>query len=230
MITTIGSSSGTPEAGEATPEQTKKRIPLMAIPITLSIGLLVGVVYVGNRVFASRTHATAVVASSLMRSEPAPSAAAPILIPKPTPFAPVQTPAPAPVAVPVAAAATVPERPAAIPERKDETPAAKPLLEVRTSVSTPASTGETQAAPNDGVEFIAPQHGERYLQIAAIGSHMVPKFLSDLNRYHLQANVAPGPHDGLVRVVIGPFPDRESIAQAKAQIEANWPDCFVRLY
>ncbi len=220
---TVGSSSGTPEAGEALPERSKKRIPLMAIPITLSVGLLVGVGYVGIRIFSARNPATAVVASSLPRAE-APSVAVPVSA-KPTAFPsraqpeiPVRSNAPLPAAVA--------ERPAAAPETKDETPATKPLAEVRTLPSTP----ETIPAQSDGVDLIAPQHGERYLQIAAISSHMVPKFLADLNRYHLQANVAPGPHDGLVRVVIGPFPDRESIAQAKAQIEANWPDCFVRLY
>jgi len=221
---TVGSSSGTPEPGEALPERSKKRIPLMAIPITLSVGLLVGVGYVGIRIFSARNHATAVVASSRSRAEAVPSVAATVIA-KPTAFPsaaqpeiPVRSNAPLPAAVP--------ERPAAAPEHEDETPATKPLAEVRTSASTP----EAMPAQSDGLDLIAPQHGERYLQIAAISSHMVPKFLSDLNRYHLQANVAPGPHDGLVRVVIGPFPDRESIAQAKAQIEANWPDCFVRLY
>ena len=87
-----------------------------------------------------------------------------------------------------------------------------------------------QGTQSGGEGLIAPRHGERYLQIAAISASVAQKFLAGLGRYNLQASVAPGPHDGLVRVVIGPFPDRESVAAAKAQIESRWPDCFVRLY
>ncbi len=236
---TVGTSSGHPETGEALPERPKKRIPLMAIPITLSVGLLFGVGYVGNRIFASRTHVT-VVATPVGSAPQAVSVVAPAVAGPAVAAAASAPPSSADQRV-VSASAGPP--PNAVPVSKDPAPVAEPREQdakpraeagtprpASTPLPTPASTEEITQAQSEGLDLIAPQRGERYLQIAAISSHMVSKFLSDLNRYHLQANVAPGPRDGLVRIVIGPFPDRESITQAKARIEANWPDCFVRLY
>jgi cell division septation protein DedD len=97
-------------------------------------------------------------------------------------------------------------------------------------VLTNAGNSGEVSAQDKALGLIAPQHGERYLQIAAISSHMVPSFLADLKKYNVQASVAPGPHDGLVRIVIGPFSDRDSTARAKDQIQTKWPDCFARLY
>jgi hypothetical protein len=88
--------------------------------------------------------------------------------------------------------------------------------------------GVSTGAGDSGL--IAPRHGERYLQIAAIPAGAAQKFVAGLGRYNLQASVAPGPNDGLVRVVIGPFRDWEAASALKSQIQAKWPDCFVRLY
>lgn len=210
---TVGSSTATdapPEraANEAAEDSSGKRVPLIAIPITLSIGLLVAAGYVGNRVMTSRKHATAVVVASA----PVPS---PLL-------------AAVPAAAPrVEAGPPIKNSPAAQSKvRNGEMPVAK-----RPADPSPrAEVAAVDSAGDSGGGLIAPQHGERYLQIAAISASAAQKFLAGLGRYNLQASVAPGPHDGLVRVVIGPFPDWDSVSAVKSQIQALWPDCFVRLY
>jgi len=229
---TVGSSSATPasaerETAEATAKDSSKRVPLIAIPITLAVGLLVASGYVGNRILSSRKHATAVVVASV----------------------PSSSPAAVPAAAPAHAEAETP-RPSEAPRQSTapQRAASAPASEAASAGPAKAAGGETtsaKGAQNDGAErdnaltqeaesgsesLIAPRHGDRYLQIAAISASAAQKFLAGLGHYNLRASVAPGPHDGLVRVVIGPFPDRESVAAAKAQIESKWPDCFVRLY
>lgn len=214
---TVGSSSATPASPEGDPapasaQGSRKRVPLIAIPITLAVGLLVASGYVGHRILSSRNQATAVVVASVPASSPVTVvAAAPTPVEAETPRpsqAPPQSTAATRTASKLSSEAVSPE-PAK--EAADDTPPVR--------AADPGSEG-----------LIAPRHGERYLQIAAISADAAQKFLAGLGRRNLQASVAPGPHDGLVRVVIGPFPDRESVAAVKAQIESQWPDCFVRLY
>ncbi len=227
MLTVGSSSAGDVSAEQGAGEMGKprKRVPLIAIPVTLAVGLVVATGYVGNRIMVSRTHVTAVVAASAPVTPPAETA---------TPVVGAATPI-----VPAVSVAAVP------PPAKTDTPHSNPVEEQRETSSLaepPAAPAVRDAvAPIDGREeagddksgdpLIAPQHGERYLQIAAISASAAQKYLDGLGtRYHLHASVAPGPHDGLVRVLIGPFPDWESVSALKSQIQAMWPDCFVRLY
>lgn len=211
---TIGSSSATPasaegDTAEAAAKDSRKRVPLIAIPITLAVGLLVAAGYVGNRILSSRKQATAVVVASVPTSARPAVAAAP---------APAEAETPRPSEAP---------RQSAAPQRAP-TPASEAARPGPPKDDASDTAPVQEAESSEGL--IAPRHGERYLQIAAISASAAQKFLAGLGRYNLQASVAPGPHDGLVRVVIGPFPDRESVAAVKAQIESKWPDCFVRLY
>ncbi|HMD49037.1 MAG TPA: SPOR domain-containing protein [Bryobacteraceae bacterium] len=203
---------------------------MTVIPVTLAIGLVVGVGYVGNRILAPRAHAT-----TIFVAKPAPVAHAPSI---PQVAQPVGTaavaPAPAVPPAPVAAPATVSQavaQPPVVAHAKEP----QPFVEVKTALpASPPEGAETGSGPAADVDkdlgLIAPRPGERYLQIAAIASNMVPSFLADLKKYNVQASVAPGPHDGLVRIVIGPFANRDSAARAKDQIQIKWTDCFVRLY
>ncbi len=195
-----------PEEGERVAvEEHGRRIPPIVIPITLSVGLLVAAVYVGIRIFAAKSHAVASVV--VQNTTPAPSAP---MIP-PVASARVETPAPV--------AAAIPQRQASVhkPEAKAEA--------VRKADPFP------EPVTNDaGDGLIVPQPGERYLQIAAINTRYAPGFLVELSRNNLQARVAPGPREGLVRIVVGPFPDRDSLSRAKTQIQILHPDCFIRVY
>jgi len=228
---TVGSSSATPasaerDTAEVAAKDSKKSVPLIAIPITLAVGLLVAAGYVGNRILSSRKQATAVVVASV----PTSSRAAVVVAPAP---ADAETPLPSEAP----RQSTAPPRAASAPANESASPGPTKGAVGDTTAATRAQSdgAESDTAPAQGAEsgsesLIAPRHGDRYLQIAAISASAAQKFLAGLARYNLRVSVAPGPHDGLVRVVIGPFPDRESVAAAKAQIESKWPDCFVRLY
>ncbi len=89
---------------------------------------------------------------------------------------------------------------------------------------------EPVAGTGNDTDLIDPEPGQRYLQIAAISSRAVDWFTADLRRNNMQVRLAPGPHEGLVRVLIGPFPDWDSLYAMKAQIQRMWPDTFVRAY
>jgi cell division septation protein DedD len=231
----FGASSTTLEPDQEVSGQPKERIPIMAIPVTLAIGLLVAGVYVGARIFASGAHATPIIAAKpLPASDP---------VAKPTAFGPTPgtqvhaAPIVAATAAPVArASVTEAQVHAAAPAFASKVEASPASAEVRTGPEVASKqevqtniSGQTVAQDKD-LGLIEPKPGERYLQIAAISSNMVASFLADLKKYNVEARVAPGPHEGLVRIVIGPFANRDTVARAKDQIQANWPDCFVRLY
>lgn len=243
----VGAPPSILETEETAPEQPKKPFPMTAIPVTLAIGLVVAVGYVGNRILAPHANAT-----TIFIAKPVPPAHGPAnpQVPQPVgttvassaPVAPAtsvtqpaamaraatasHTPT---IAMPGVVAPAVSQPPVA--SHAKESPA---FVEVKTALPAPQPEnpegGSGQSSVDKDLGLIAPRPGERYLQIAAIATNMVPSFLADLKKYNVQASVAPGPHDGLVRIVIGPFADRDSAARAKDQIQTKWTDCFVRLY
>ena len=206
MVTIVSNRPISSETDTA-PEQPKPRIPLMSIPVILAVGLVLATGYVAVRVVQSRPHATAVVVQK--RTESA-------AVNRPIAPAPVQAASQKPAETPLAPEITTPAEPA--------DPAVVPSAFSGPKEDTPAA----QEGADSGL--ISPQHGQRYLQIAAISARYSQTFLAEVSRYNVQARVAPGPSDDLVRVVIGPFADRESLMAAKAQIQVMWPDCFVRVY
>jgi len=220
----VGPSPSILEPENPATEQPKKPIPLTAIPITLAIGLVVALGYVGIRVMAPSAHATTIV----LPKPAADHSLANAEVPQPVTadVAPSAVIAPAPVVHSVSAAATADVRPGLV-ARAQESPVPTPPSD---PLDAPQASPSQASAAEKNLDLIAPRPGERYLQIAAIAASMVPSFLADLKKYNVRASVAPGPHDGLVRIVIGPFADRDSAARAKDQIQTKWTDCFVRLY
>jgi hypothetical protein len=209
----------------------RRRVPLMAIPITLSVGLLVGVGYVGNRIFAARFQGT----PTVHRVTPAAPVASQTA---PAPSEPPSQPSAAPQQPPEAIAPQREEKPAAI-AKAASSPAVRSVAVPAPAASAPAIPHiQTNAAKPAGQEasvestpeLLVPQPGERYLQIIAVNSRFAPRVLADLQRSNADVHVAPGPREGLVRLLVGPYPDRESLERAKVQIQAQHPDCFVRIY
>ena len=78
--------------------------------------------------------------------------------------------------------------------------------------------------------LVTPQPGERYLQVAAVTPHMVLTYVDTLRRVNLGAVVAPGPTPDLLRILVGPFSDQNSMDQAKAQLEAAGKSPIIRSY
>ena len=77
---------------------------------------------------------------------------------------------------------------------------------------------------------ITPQPGERYLQVAAVSPHMVLTYVDNLRIVNLEAVIAPGPTPDLLRVLVGPFTDRDAMEKAQAQLQASGRSPIVRSY
>jgi cell division septation protein DedD len=77
---------------------------------------------------------------------------------------------------------------------------------------------------------VTPQPGERYLQVAAVSPHMVLTYVDNLRIANLEAVIAPGPTPDLLRVLVGPFAERDSLDKAKAQLEASGKSPIIHSY
>ena len=77
---------------------------------------------------------------------------------------------------------------------------------------------------------VTPQAGERYLQVAAVSPHMVLTYVDTLRLANVNVVVAPGPTPDLLRILVGPFADRDSLDQAKAELITVGRSPIVRIY
>jgi cell division septation protein DedD len=103
---------------------------------------------------------------------------------------------------------------------------ATPPQVVAPATATPAAA----TVDADDWPLIEPQPGERYIQLAAVNPESARRYSGDLRRYNLAPRLAPGPAPGVLRVVIGPFPDDTSLHTAKAQLEVSGIEHFIRTY
>jgi cell division septation protein DedD len=202
---TTGSSNGgdtaPPELETATSsEEHKKRIPLIWIPATLSIGLLIAAIYLGGRIVSAHPHGTPAAALQLAKAA---------------------APAPAP-AEPVASPSLTNEPASQPPPIKEPSPAPEPVSSVK-------ATPETS---NDEIPIITPKAGERYIQVGALDLEMTAtrRFVTRLRNEKLEPHVAAGPKPELMRVLIGPFDNPDTMRERQAQLQAEGIDTFVRQY
>jgi hypothetical protein len=77
---------------------------------------------------------------------------------------------------------------------------------------------------------VTPQLGERYLQVAAVSPHMVLTYVDTLRLANVNVVVAPGPTPDLLRILVGPFADRDSLDQAKAELITAGRSPIARIY
>lgn len=192
--------SATPEGGSDI-EEHKKRIPLVWIPVTLGVGLLIAAIYLRGRIVTVIPHAN-----------PAPAhVAATIPAPAPTP----QAPAPQ---------APAPQSPA--PQTMPATTADTPKLAAKlVGPELPAAM-----AAQDGIPMITPRTGERYIQVGALNAEATRRMVRRLRENGREPHVAPGPKPELLRVLIGPFDDLVKMFEEKRQLEAAGVETFVRKY
>jgi cell division septation protein DedD len=184
-----------PEAA-ATPEEHEKRIPLVWIPVTLGVGLLIAAIYLGGRIVTGHTTA------------------------KPTV---VQVAAPT-SAQPLAKSEVSEVKQEAGPPPAEQKPVvAEPLKPLKAEPL-------TVVTPDDGIPMITPQSGELFIQVGALDQEATRHFIQRLRREGLEPHVAPGPKPELMRVLIGPFDNRDALNERKAQFDAERIDNFVRRY
>jgi len=209
---------GTIEEAFAQATERRRRMVNMAIPASIAIGLLVAVVYLGMRIVSARHHVAA--------ATPVKQAAvtAPVSIPVPP-----QVDSASRGNKVLEAAATK----AALPEPKDPaTTQAAPAPVVEVAAKTPSPAPGKPVRKSDGsLSLITPQHGETYLQLAALTPETVLKYSDELRAQQLEPSIAPGPVDSkLVRVLVGPFPDAASLAAAKDRLNTSKIEWIIRAY
>ena len=59
---------------------------------------------------------------------------------------------------------------------------------------------------------------------------MVLTYVDNLRIANMDAVIAPGPTPELLRVLVGPFADRDSMERAKAQLQASGRSPIIRIY
>jgi len=209
---------GTIEEAFAQATERRRRMVNMAIPASIAIGLLVAVVYLGMRIVSARHHVAA--------ATPVKQAAvtAPVSIPVPP-----QVDSASRGNKVLEAASTK----AALSEPKDPaTTQAAPAPVVEVAAKTPSPAPGKPVRKSDGsLSLITPQHGETYLQLAALTPETVLKYSDELRAQQLEPSIAPGPVDSkLVRVLVGPFPDAASLAAAKDRLNTSKIEWIIRAY
>jgi cell division septation protein DedD len=122
--------------------------------------------------------------------------------------------------------------PAATPVVPKEAPAVvQPAAALPATAPTPPPKAAAPAAPAlANFTVITPLPGEQYLQIAAVSPHMVLVYVDTLRQSNLEAVVAPGPTPDLLRILVGPFSDHDSMLKVKDQLLASGRSPIVRSY
>ncbi len=184
--------ASSPASDVSDQEEHKKRIPLVWIPATLGVGLLIAALYLRGRI--------------VLTHPPAKPAIVQQLAPVPAPLPPA----------PVAATAT-----------SDPPPPAPEFV----GPQLPSTVGGNYGATGEyGIPTITPGRGELYIQVGALNPEATRRMLARLRGEKLDPHVAPGPRPELLRVLIGPFDNRDALNERKAQLEAEGVDTFVRQY
>jgi cell division septation protein DedD len=184
-------------------EEHKKTIPLVWIPATLIVGLLIAGIYLGARIVAAHRHPKADVAH----------------VPTPPPNS-----TPIPASPTVTAVKSQTQSPP--PDTQASAKAEPPLAPQKPAGSEPL----TLVSPGDGIPMIAPNPGQVYIQVGALDQEATRRFVQHLRDEHLDPHVAPGPTPQLMRVLIGPFDNRPALNERKAQLTSEGVDTFIREY
>jgi cell division septation protein DedD len=77
---------------------------------------------------------------------------------------------------------------------------------------------------------VTPHPGEKYVQVAAFGPKALDSYLRQLESKGLHPLVAPGPADGIHRILIGPYTNPETLEQTRRTLQVVGMDSIVRSY
>jgi hypothetical protein len=236
---------------EAAAEEHKKRIPLVWIPATLSVGLLIAAIYLGGRIVTAHSHKQAAANTSNGAHQPArvqPRLAQPRVVVE----APIIAPS---LGVPSSGAQSQGAQLQGPPPQATLTAHAEMQAEARAPKPAPTVVGPqpsfvgpqpslivphasfigpqlTAAAtmPAETVPMINPRTGERYIQVGALNLEATRRFVQHLRSQNLQPHVAPGPTPEVLRVLIGPFDNTDALTEQKTRLQTQGIDTFVRKY
>jgi cell division protein FtsN len=123
-----------------------------------------------------------------------------------------------------------PAEPAPVPKATPAKPAEAPAAatEPKTEPQGPAVPTPEAAAPQPN--RITPQEGEIYLQLAAMGPRTTDEYLKVLDGQGIHPKIAPGPTEGLYRILIGPIADKAVLEKQQQELQAAGIESIVRAY
>lgn len=171
---------------------------------TVAVGLALAGLYIGGRLFA----------------KPSPRSIEPVAVKTvesavPQPVATVAAPVVAPSKTAVPAAQTV-----------SATPRPNPFAVATPSLAPVAAAASVHPVLN----FVTPQPGEKYLQLAALPPSFIDRYISELEAKGFHASVAPCPDENSRRILIGPFAERSALDKERAVLEAAGIQPILRFY
>jgi cell division protein FtsN len=115
--------------------------------------------------------------------------------------------------------------PVAAPVQAQE--AAKPAV-VPVPLSKPGKQPDSASLPVR--RNVTPRPGEKYVQVAAFGPKALESYLRQLESKGLHPLVAPGPSDGIHRILIGPYTNPETLEQTRRTLQVVGMDSIIRSY
>ena len=101
------------------------------------------------------------------------------------------------------------------------------------TIAEPVTVSVEKAKPSDSAPTwnrVDPQSGELYLQLAAMGPNSTNEYLTMLDAKGIHPRIAPGPSEGLHRLVIGPYPDKAALEKEQQELEAAGIQFMARRY
>jgi cell division septation protein DedD len=117
------------------------------------------------------------------------------------------------------------------PVVKVAAPAPAPVIPMApTPVAQSAVSKPQETAPLPVRRNVTPHPGDKYLQVAAFGPKALDSYLRQLQSKGLHPLVAPGPADGIHRILIGPYTNQETLEQTRRTLQVVGMDSIVRSY
>ena len=129
------------------------------------------------------------------------------------------------VAAPVAKSVTTPQlMKAPAPVVKAPAPVVKAPEPATSNIRT------QQDSATSTIRHVVPKPGEKYVQVAAFGPKALDSYIRQLEGKGLRPLIAPGPSDGIYRILIGPYTNSETLEQTRRTLQVVGMDSIVRAY
>jgi len=112
---------------------------------------------------------------------------------------------------------------------------ARPVVRVAAPVQAPVAAVPHVVVPAVSATLpvrraVTPRPGEKYVQVAAFGPKALDSYLRQLESKGLRPLVAPGPADGIHRILIGPYTNAETLEQTRRTLKIVGMASIVRSY
>jgi hypothetical protein len=105
---------------------------------------------------------------------------------------------------------------------------AHPIVIAKAVPSAPVIVKPTTSA--QAWNTVDPKSGDLYLQLAALGTNSTNEYLKTLNAKGIHPHIAPGPSEGLHRILIGPYADKAALKKELQALRTAGIETFVRAY